>query len=91
MAIAKTGNTYALGYKHSEESLKKMRKPKNHGDKVGKAHEKPVLQYDKNMNFIKEFKSIKQAMNETGVNNSSIGNCCSGKLKTCGGFIWRFK
>jgi hypothetical protein len=53
---------------------------------------KAVLQIDKRTGkVIQEFKSIMQAERETGINNSSICACCKGKLKTAGGFIWRYK
>ena len=36
------------------------------------------------------FNSIKEARLKTGINRSSIGNCCNGKTKTAGGFEWKF-
>ena len=52
---------------------------------------KPVLQYDKLGNFIKEFNSIKQASIETNTFSSSISNNLNNKSKTAGGFIWKYK
>lgn len=49
---------------------------------------KPVNQYDKNMNFIKSWSYIRQTKKETGANN--IYACCVGKLKTSGGYVWRY-
>lgn len=51
---------------------------------------KPVKQYTVNGVFIKEYKCIKYAANETGISKSSISLCCNDKLKTAGNFIWRF-
>lgn len=52
-------------------------------------HCKKILQYDKNNIFIKEYKSITDAYNETGINHINL--CCREKTKTAGGFIWKYK
>lgn len=52
---------------------------------------KPVLQYDLQDNFIKEYPSIRQAERETGFNQGHISECCNGKRKTAHGFKWRYK
>lgn len=52
-------------------------------------HCRNILQYDFNNNLIKEYKSITDAYNETGINHISL--CCRGKSKTAGGFIWKYK
>jgi hypothetical protein len=52
---------------------------------------KRVLQYDSNMNLIKEWDTITQASNDLNIYNSNISMCCNGKLKTTGGFIWKYK
>lgn len=53
---------------------------------------KSVIQYTKNMEFIKEWSSISEAANATNTLDSSISNCCKGKknYSTAGGFIWRY-
>ena len=38
----------------------------------------------------KIYKSAKQVEIETGLSASSIGKCCRGQRKTCGGFHWKF-
>jgi hypothetical protein len=54
---------------------------------------KPVLQYDKQMNFIKEYSSLTKTANELNLQKSNISGVCLGKYgcKTAGGFIFRFK
>lgn len=59
--------------------------------KVSMANSKPILQYDKDMNLIKEYKSATDAMIETGVKNDTISHCLRGKTKSAGGFIWKYK
>lgn len=51
----------------------------------------PVMQYDLNGNFIKEFKTIRDAIKEVDAHLSNIYACCKGKIKTCKGYIWRYK
>ncbi len=56
-----------------------------------KAYSKPVLQFDKNGNFINEYPSIKDAAKKTGINKSTIGMVCRGKYKYAGGYIWKYE
>jgi group I intron endonuclease len=56
-----------------------------------KNSQKPVIQFTKEMNMIKEYPSIQIASKSTGVRHDSISQCCLGKNKTAGGFIWIFK
>lgn len=51
---------------------------------------KPVLQYTKGGQFIKEYPSITEAGRNTGINYSSICQCCLGKRKSAGGYIWKY-
>ena len=55
------------------------------------SHAKPILQYDKTGNFIREWPSARKIEEETGIYNPNISKCCLGKLKTSGGYIWKFK
>lgn len=86
--------------KHSEETKKIMReKAILSGRKPSKeAVEKslinrfrPVLQYDINHNFIKEFCSIAEAERELKINSTGIIYSAKGVRKTAGGFIWKYK
>jgi group I intron endonuclease len=52
---------------------------------------KPVLQYDKQGNFIKIWECGFDAARFLGKPNSAISECCNGKRKTAYGYIWRFK
>ena len=49
-----------------------------------------VVQYDKYGNFIRVWDYIKQVSEVLNINRCSIGDCCRGKQKTAGGFIWRY-
>ena len=53
---------------------------------------KKVLQYDKEMNLIKEYPSIADATKEMGLKSiSSICNCCRGVTETSKNYIWKYK
>ena len=52
---------------------------------------KPVLQFDLNDNFIKEYPSIRQVYRETGFAFQNISACCKGKLKQAYNFKWKYK
>lgn len=51
---------------------------------------KKVIQSTKSGEIINSFESSVAAGRETGLNSSSIRNCCLGLLKTYKGFIWRY-
>jgi hypothetical protein len=53
---------------------------------------KPVLQYDLQGNFIKEWEYAKQPI-EQGIatDYNGVSACCLGKQKSANGFIWKFK
>lgn len=60
-------------------------------DKLRRHKNQPVRIYDKVTNlFIKEFESIKIAMNETGVHAVTISQVCRGLRKSTGGYIWKY-
>lgn len=50
-----------------------------------------VIQYDLNMNFIKEWPSTMEIERITGFKNNNIGSCCRGKYKQAYGYIWKYK
>lgn len=51
----------------------------------------PILQYDLDNNFIKEWKDADTIVKELGLNKSKIQSCCRGKQKMSAGFKWRYK
>ena len=38
-----------------------------------------------------KFHSMNQAKRKTNIDVSSISRCCKGKVKTAGGFIWKYE
>lgn len=75
------GINHPLYGKHHTEKTK---------DKLSEHFSKPVLQFDLDGNFIREWESIKQAQETLKIGN--ISNACrKNKNKTSGGFIWKYK
>ncbi len=82
--------------KRSENAASKMKEfyKTNHSIRFGKPapqQYKPILQYTKDGEFIREWDSTKTASNELGIRNSSISSNLHNKQKTAGGFIFKFK
>lgn len=57
-------------------------------NKISKKLSKPVIQYDLNGNFIKEWSSITEARLKTNINK--IDKVARGEGKTAGGFKWEY-
>lgn len=49
-----------------------------------------VSQYNKDGTFIAEYRSITEAVNQTGVGLYAISSCCRGLSNTAGGFLWSY-
>ena len=55
------------------------------------AHKKPVAQIDRKTNeIICIFVGVRNASRMTSISNASISECCRGKRKSAGGYIWKF-
>jgi len=52
---------------------------------------KKIFQYTLTGAFVKEFKSVTEASENTNASYSGIYNCCKGNYKQSGGFKWSFK
>lgn len=75
-----------MGEKHSKEWNQAI---KNNRQKCIEVKSRPIQQLDKDNNIIKEYKSITEARNITGI--KGIPNALIGVSKTSGGFIWKYK
>jgi hypothetical protein len=71
----------AIGKKMSISAKKKM----SDNQKL------PVLQFDLDGNFIKEWNGIIDATKSVGKHSTNIMRCCQGKFKQAYGFIWKYK
>lgn len=52
---------------------------------------KKVCQYDKGGHLIATYASLSEAATKNNAYCSVISKCCNGSIKTCYGYIWRFK
>ena len=77
-----------MGKRHSEKSKKKMSESKmgNHN-----APTKPILQYTKDGEFIREWTSASEASRVLSICQSTITRCCQGIYKSAGCLVWRYK
>lgn len=68
------------GKKHTEEHVRK----------IAEARKRPVLQYDKNNNLVKKWKSALDAELGCGISRCHIASVCKGKRQSAGGYIWMY-
>ena len=85
-------SAYGYRWAFNKEDIKNLRQKKesvswNKGKKVGNKLSKKVKQFDLNMNFIKEWNSVKEAEKLFG---KGISNCALERSKTSNGFIWKY-
>lgn len=73
--IEQTKNTWILKYQNGYKNLL----------------QKPVLQYDLEGNFIKEWESSGIAAKTLNINKKAIQQCCRKSLKTSAKFKWKYK
>ena len=74
-----------LGYRWSYEKVDKLPPIKYKTNAI------PVIQFDKDWKFIKEWKSALEINKTLNIDQSSIGRCCKGKQETSGGYRWKYK
>lgn len=95
---------HKTGWKHTEEAREKIklagtgrkfpnRKPHPPESYIVMAQKnyKPILQFDLEGTFIKEWDSLKSASIELNMYYQGITYCCQGKIKTSNGFKWKYK
>ena len=54
------------------------------------SHSKQVQMCDRKGNLLAAFPSLREAERVTGIDHSHISSCCNGKLKSAGGYKWRY-
>lgn len=84
-------NCYWYGKKRSNETKEKLRIAnlgKKYSEESKAKKSKPVLQYDKNMVFLKKWKSMHDVQYTIGIRNSSVSQACKKGYKA-GGYYWR--
>ena len=62
-----------------------------HNKRVSEALSKQVQMFDKfTCELLATFPSLMEAGRVTGINQGDISSCCRGKLKSAGGYIWKY-
>jgi len=82
-----------LGYKRSEFSKQKQSnntKGIKHS-KDRKNRSKSIIQYDLDMNHIKEWNSIKEASETLNIDGGTLCACLKNRQKTCANYKWKYK
>ena len=84
----RTSHGYIWKYKYSENFPKKIP-----GVEVNRRKRKPVLQYDMNGDFVREWKSIKHIKRSKIFKGTCtiIHQCLKNKKRSGFGFIWKYK
>lgn len=78
----KTAHGYVWRFKNEPFSLEYI-SPAEH-------LRKEICQYDKNGILIQEHESISKASEKTKISTGNISRCCNKKIKSVGGYVWRF-
>ena len=77
-------------YTNTEGHKKRYENPEER-KKCGIKLRKKVGQYDLENNLIQEFESLREASRQLNIDCGSISKCCRGKIKSEGGYIWKYK
>ena len=87
MSESHKGKSSWIKGKHWSEEMRKKLSDSHKG--LPSKNKRKVLQFTKEGKFIKEWDNITLITKTTGINN--IVSCCKGKIKSSGGFIWKYK
>lgn len=60
-------------------------------NRKGRNAKKPIVQYDLDGNFLKEWGSSMDIEKELNYLHNCVRNCCNGKFKQAYGYIWRYR
>lgn len=82
-------STSKTGISHSKEHCANISKALKGRKNIW--NNKAVLQYSKDGEFIKEWENVSLVTKSLNIHQSNIIACCKGKLKSAGGFIWKYK
>ena len=93
-SIAQGGNNHWTKRKSFSEEAKKImseaQKKLYRGGYISPVA-KEVIQFTKTGEFVGTYVSLSEAARQTDGSGQAIGMCAIGKIKTSGGFVWRYK
>lgn len=84
------GGSGTPGRKDTKKDLVRKENFK-HSEEWKKILSKPILQFSLDGEFLDEYTSVKEAAEKTGIVKQNISSNLTGKYKTAGGFLWRYK
>jgi group I intron endonuclease len=86
-------SSYIKGKKRTEETKQKISKThlKLKITRFNKHLNKPIIQYNKQGIFIKEWINATEAAKNLNKASVAISECCNEKRKSAYGFVWKFK
>lgn len=76
--------------RRKSEAMHNRKLSDEHKKRIGIGNSKPILMLDMLGNVIRRFNSAREAENELNISHTGISNCCHGKLRTAGGYMWKF-
>lgn len=82
------------GRTRSEETRKRMSEGQKMSGRIGDKNllSKIVIQIDKHTNkTIEKFSNAKEVERKLKISSGNISQCCNGKRKSSGGFIWKYE
>ena len=59
--------------------------------KIASSHKKTIIQYDMQMNVIREWESLRTIWRKCGFNISNISANANGRKRSAYGYIWKYK
>lgn len=87
---AKYNANYGGHNKKLSIALKGKKHTQEHIEKKAKARHKPIACYNKKGDLVALYTSIKQASELLNIFSTNIAQCCRGKYKSCGGYIFKY-
>lgn len=97
ISIKNTGENHPMyNKKHTVETIEKLREASKKVDRaklalLSQKNNKEVLMYDLEMNFLKEFESVKAAATFTSIEDSIISKSCRGEILAPTRYFFRYK
>lgn len=77
---------YNMNYGHIKEKQRNAKLGK-YNNKISK----PILQFDLDNNYIREWPSMAEIKRQLGYQQSAICQCCKFILKSAYGYLWKYK
>ena len=81
--LGKKNRAYGYIWRYSDD-------PNNLEVKPLTPYRAPIDQYTREEDYITTYQTIAEASKQTGIGDTSIGNCLRGRSKSAGGYVWKF-